>query len=250
MKPKLSASPALVDDLVAASRILAQHGVLDAYGHVSARSDRKPERFLISRSLAPALVTAADLMELDADSEPLPGDKRKGFLERYIHGEIYRARPDVMAVVHSHSPSVIPFGVTRTKLKPIYHMGSFLWSGAPVFDIRTEREDNDLLIRDRPLGRALAGSLGSCNCVLMRGHGMTVIGESVPEAVFRAIYTEMNARLQLQAAQLEGPIEFLSDEEGRRSSASNRGTIERPWELWKKEALGRSGARATRRSSG
>jgi ribulose-5-phosphate 4-epimerase/fuculose-1-phosphate aldolase len=239
VKTKLSASPKLIEDLVAASRILAMHEVLDAYGHVSARSDRKPERFVMSRSLAPALVTAADLMELDADSEPLPGDKRKGFIERYIHGEIYRARPEVMAVVHSHSPSVIPFGVTRTKLRPVYHMGSFLWSGAPVFDIRKEREDNDLLIRDRRLGMALAGALGNCNCVLMRGHGMTVIGDSVPESVFRAIYTEMNARLQLQATQLEGPIEFLSDEEGRRSSAANRGTLERPWELWKRSALGR-----------
>ena len=236
---KISISRALADDIVAASRILAQQGVLDAYGHVSARSDREPGRFVMSRSLAPALVTRKDLMELDADSEPLPGDKRKGFLERYIHGEIYRARPEVMAVVHSHSPSVIPFGVTRSKLRPIYHMASFLWSGAPVFEIRETREENDLLIRDRPLGKALAGTLGKCNCVLMRGHGMTVIGDSVPEAVFRSIYTEMNARLQLQATQLEGPIEFLSDEEGRRSTASNRGTIERPWELWKKSALRR-----------
>jgi len=236
---KISASRALIDDLVAASRILAQHEVLDAYGHVSARSDKRPDHFVMSRSLAPALVTAPDLMELDADSEPLPGDKRKGFLERYIHGEIYRARPEVMAVVHSHSASVIPFGATRTKLRPIYHMGSFLWSGTPVFEIRKVREQNDLLIRDRPLGKALAGTLAGCNCVLMRGHGMTVIGDSVPEAVFRAIYTEMNARLQLQATQLEGPIEFLSDEEGRRSSAANRGTLERPWELWKKKALAR-----------
>jgi HCOMODA/2-hydroxy-3-carboxy-muconic semialdehyde decarboxylase len=106
-----------------------------------------------------------------------------------------------------------------------------------VFDIRKEREANDLLIRDRPLGKALATTLSSHTCVLMRGHGMTVIGDGVPEAVFRAIYTEMNARLQLQAAQLEGPIEFLSDEEGRRSTVSNRGTIERPWELWKKGAV-------------
>jgi ribulose-5-phosphate 4-epimerase/fuculose-1-phosphate aldolase len=239
MKTKISASRALVDDLVAASRILAGHGVLDAYGHVSARSDRRPTNFIMSRSLAPALVRATDLMELDADSEPLAGDRRKGFLERYIHGEIYRARPEVMAVVHSHSPSVIPFGVTRTKLRPIYHMGSFLLSGAPVFDIRAVRKDNDLLIRDRPLGEALAGTLGKSNCVLMRGHGMTVIGDGVQEAVFRAIYTEMNARLQLQANGLEGPIEFLSDEEGRRSTAANRGTIERPWELWKKQALRR-----------
>jgi ribulose-5-phosphate 4-epimerase/fuculose-1-phosphate aldolase len=234
---KLSASRGLVEDLVAASRILAQHGVLDAYGHVSARSDRRPERFVMSRSLAPALVKAADLMELDLDSEPLPGDKRKGFLERYIHGEIYRARPEVMAVVHSHSPSVIPFGVTRTKLRPVYHMGSFLWSGTPVFEIRSIKEANDLLIRDRSLGKALAHSLGRCTCVLMRGHGMTVVGDSVQEAVFRAIYTEMNARLQLQAETLEGPIEFLSEEEGKRSAASNRGTLERPWELWKRQAL-------------
>ena len=239
MKTKLSASRALVDDVVAASRILAQHEVLDAYGHVSARSDKKPANFIMSRSLAPALVTAADLMDLDADSEPLPGEKRKGFIERYIHGEIYRTRPEVMAVVHSHSPSVIPFGVTRTKLRPIYHMGSFLYSGAPVFEIRNEARDNDLLIRDNRLGKALAGTLGKCNCVLMRGHGMTVIGDSVSEAVFRAIYTEMNARLQLQATQLEGPIEFLSEEEGRRSMASNRGTLERPWELWKKGVSGR-----------
>jgi ribulose-5-phosphate 4-epimerase/fuculose-1-phosphate aldolase len=233
-----AASKALIDDLVAGSRILAHHGVLDAYGHISVRSDKRPERFLMSRSRAPALMTAADVMELGPDSEPVT-DKRKGFIERYIHGEIYRVRPEVMVVVHSHSPSVIPFGVTRTKLRPIYHMGSFLWSGAPVWDIRKVREQNDLLVRDRPLGAALAGALGKCNCVLMRGHGMTVVGATVPEAVFRAIYTEMNARLQLQATQLEGPIEFLSDEEGRRSTAANAGTLERPWEVWKKAALSR-----------
>src|SRR3979409_1921996 len=238
--PKPPASRQLIQDLVAASRILAAHEVLSAYGDVSARGARRPARFLMSRSRAPALVTAADMMELDADSEPLPGERRKGFIERYIHGEIYRVRPEVMVVVHSHSPSVIPFGVTRTKLRPIYHMGSFLWSGAPVWDIRKVREENDLLVRDRPLGAALAGALGKCNCVLMRGHGMTVVGATVPEAVFRAIYTEMNARLQIQAMQLEGPIEFLREAEGRGATKSNRGTLERPWELWKKEALGRN----------
>src|SRR5436190_22504221 len=238
---KTAASKQLIEDLVAASRILAQHEVLDAYGHVSARSDKRPEHFIMSRARAPALVIPADLVEWNAESEPAGRDKRKGFIERYIHGEIFRARPEVMAVVHSHSPSVIPFGVTRTKLRPIYHMGSFLWSGAPVWDIRTERQENDLLVRDRPLGAALAGALGKGNCVLMRGHGMTVVGASVQEAVFRAVYTEMNARLQLQATQLEGPIEFLTDEEGKRSTTANAGTLERPWELWKKKALGRSG---------
>jgi ribulose-5-phosphate 4-epimerase/fuculose-1-phosphate aldolase len=238
-KARIAASAALIEDLVAGSRILAMEGVLDGYGHISARSDKRPDHFIMSRSLAPALLTAADLTELDADSEPMPGDTRKGFIERYIHGEIYRTRPDVMAVVHSHSPSVIPFGVTKTKLRPIYHMGSFLWSGAPVWDIRKVREDNDVLVRDRPLGKALAAALGGCNCVLMRGHGMTVVGESIPEVVFRAVYTEMNARLQIQAQQLEGPIEFLSETEGKRSTVANRGTLERPWELWKKRALDR-----------
>src|SRR5262245_4504246 len=236
---KPNASKGLLQDIVAASRVLAKHQVLDGYGHVSARSDRRPDRFIMSRAVAPALVKVGDLMEWDADSEAV-GDKRKGFIERFIHGEIYRSRPDVMAVVHSHSPSSIPFGVTKTKLRPIYHMGSFLWSGVPVYDIRKTREQNDLLIRDRPLGVALAKSLGQCACVLMRSYGMTVVSRTMPEAVVRSIDTEMNARLQLQAGQLEGPIEFLSDEEGRRSTESNAGTHERPWELWKKEALGKN----------
>jgi ribulose-5-phosphate 4-epimerase/fuculose-1-phosphate aldolase len=231
---KPSASAALIEELVLGSRILANEGVLDGYGHISARSDKRPGHFIMSRARAPALVTAADVMELDPDSEPMPGDSRKGFIERYIHGEIYRSRPEIMAVVHSHSPSVIPFGVTKTKLRPVYHMGSFLWSGAPVWDIRDARKDNDVLVRDRPLGKALAEALGECNCVLMRGHGMTVVAGSIQEAVFRAIYTEMNARLQIQAMQLEGPITFLSTEEGRGADAANRGTLARPWEVWKK----------------
>jgi len=234
---KISASKTIQQDVVAGSRVLAMYGVLDAFGHVSARSDKNPQRFIISRSLAPALVTEKDLMELDVNSEPLPGEKRKAFLERYIHGEIYRARPEVKAVVHSHAPSVIPFGVAKTKLRPVFHMAGFLWSGVPVFEIRDTRRDNDLLIRDLPLGRALAKSLGACTCVLMRGHGMTVVGESVAEAVFRSIYTETNAKLQLQAMGLEGPIEFLSDAEGKGATKVNQATLDRPWELWKKEAL-------------
>jgi ribulose-5-phosphate 4-epimerase/fuculose-1-phosphate aldolase len=228
----------LLEDLVAANRILAMEGVLDAYGHVSVRSPRDPRRFLMSRSLAPSLVTANDILEHDEDSEPV-GDARKPYLERFLHGEIYRQRPDVMAVVHSHSDSVIPFGITRGKLRPVYHMASFLWSGVPVFDIRRTTPDNDLLIRDARLGRELARELAGCSCVLMRGHGMTVVGDGLPEAVFRAVYTERNAKLQALASQLEGPIEFLSAEEGRRATATNRGTVERPWELWKRKALAR-----------
>lgn len=227
----------LLVDLVAANRILAMEGVLDGYGHVSARSDKDPARFLMSRSLAPQLVKVADIMEHGADSEPV-GDERRPYLERFLHGEIYRQRPDVMAIVHSHSEAVIPFGVTRGALKPVYHMASFLWSGAPVFEIRDTEPRNDLLIRDARLGRALAKSLGACSCVMMRGHGMTVVGSSLQEAVFRAIYTQVNARLQTLAAQLPGPIEFLTDEEGKRATETNRGTLDRPWMLWKARAMG------------
>jgi ribulose-5-phosphate 4-epimerase/fuculose-1-phosphate aldolase len=231
-----SANPKLLEDLVAANRILAMHGVLDAYGHVSVRSDANPAHFLMSRSLAPDLVTAADVMEHGPDSDPI-GDDRKAYLERFLHGELYRQRPDVMAVVHSHSDSVIPFAVTKGKLRPVYHMASFLWSGVPVYDIRRSTPENDLLIRDRRLGAELANAIGQCSCVLMRGHGMTVVGDSLPEVVFRAVYTERNAKLQGLATQLEGPIEFLSDEEGRRATVTNRGTVERPWELWKRKAM-------------
>jgi ribulose-5-phosphate 4-epimerase/fuculose-1-phosphate aldolase len=235
-KPALAANPDLLMDLVAANRILAMEGVVDAYGHVSVRSERNPAHFYMSRSLAPPLVTVADIMEHGPDSEPV-GDDRKGYLERYIHGEIYRQRPDVIAVVHSHAASVIPFGVTKARMRPVYHMASFLWSGVPVFDIRKAQPENDLLIRDGKLGRELAKSIGPCACVLMRGHGMTVVGDSIPEAVFRAVYTQMNAKLQTLAAQLGGPIEFLSDSEGRLATVTNRATVERPWELWKQKAM-------------
>lgn len=228
---------ALIEDLVVANRILAMHGILDAYGHVSVRSAANPGHFLISRSIAPELVTAKDIQELGPDSEPVGGDDRRPYLERFIHGEIYRKRPDVFAVVHSHTESVLPFGATRTKLRPISHMASFLWSGAPVFDIRRVRDETDMLIRDAVLGRALAKSLGTCTCVLMRGHGMTVVGASLPEVVFRAVYTEMNAKVQMKAAGLEGPIEFLSDAEGRLATLANQSTFERPWTIWKAHAL-------------
>jgi len=237
--PTLPASPQVLEDLVAANRILAMEGVLDGYGHVSVRAEGRPGHFIMSRSMAPPLVTLEDLVEHGADSEPV-GDSRKGYLERFIHGEMYRMRPDVMAVVHSHAESIVPFGVTTGGLRPVYHMASFLWSGVPVFDIRKHRKESDLLVRDREMGEALAGTLGACTCVLMRGHGMTVVGDGIQEAVFRAIYTATNAKLQMQARGLEGPVEFLTEAEGRLATATNRSTIERPWELWKRKALAKS----------
>ena len=231
-KAKVSASKALVDDVVAASRVLAQQGVLDAYGHVSARSDKRPDRFIMSRSRAPALVIAADVMEHDANSEPV-GDERKGFLERFIHGEIFVQRPDVISVVHSHAATVVPFAASSVPLKPIYHMSSFLRTGAPVFEIREKFGMTDMLIRNNTQGAALAATLGNHSAVLLRGHGYCAVGGSIPEAVFRAYYAQLNADLQQRAIALGGRVTYLEDEEARQYDETNRSVIGRPWSLWK-----------------
>ena len=233
-------SPKLVEDLVAANRILVDQGVLDGYGHVSLRHDHDPNRYLMSRSLAPDMVTAGDILEYDLDSSAIDARGRSLYLERFIHGEVYRARPDVKAVVHSHSPSVIPFGVTGVPLKPLYHMSAFLWEGVPIFDIRSAAGGmTDMLVRTPALGQALARTLGASVATLMRGHGAAVVGTSLPQAVFRSVYMEMNARLQAQAMALGGTVTYLDPEEARRAEASLAGTLERPWELWRRKALAR-----------
>jgi ribulose-5-phosphate 4-epimerase/fuculose-1-phosphate aldolase len=234
------ADPALIEDLVAANRILSNEGVVDGFGHVSVRHHAVPGVFLLARSMAPGLVTAADIMQFGPDGEALGGDGRLAYVERYIHSEIYNAQPQVAAVVHSHSPAVIPFSVTSAKLRPIYHMSSFLGAGVPVFEIRdTGGDATDMLIRTPALGVALAQSLGQATVALLRGHGNVVVGRSIPEVVFRAIYTEMNARLQAEALRLgDGQVAYLSAGEAAASMATNAGVLTRPWELWKAAAMG------------
>ena len=231
--------PALIEDLVAANRILADQGVVDGYGHVSVRHPKNPERYFLSRSLAPELVTAADIMEYDLDSNPVDQRGRAMYLERFIHGEIYKARPEINAVVHSHSPAVVPFGVSNVPLRPLYHMSGFLSEGVPLFEIRDAGGMTDLLVRNPELGRALAQSLADKPVALMRGHGNVVVGSTIPLAVYRAVYTEVNARLQVQAIMLGGSITYLEPEEGRLAAANIAATIGRPWELWKRKALAR-----------
>ncbi len=232
---KPDVSKALLEDLIDGLHILAGHKVLDAYGHLSARSDRNPERFVMTRSRSPAIAEIGDVMEFDLESNAIGGDTRKPFLERFIHGQIYRARPDVMAIVHSHAVSVIPFGISSAKLRPVFHMGAFLHGGVPIFEIREPGGMTDMLITSNYLGKSLAGSLGACSCVLMRGHGYSTVGDSITEAVYRAIYTDVNAQVQLQAHSLGGAINFLEDEEGRIATDTIRKTMDRPWELWKLE---------------
>jgi HCOMODA/2-hydroxy-3-carboxy-muconic semialdehyde decarboxylase len=236
--PMAKADPAaeapLVAELVIANHILADQNVVDGFGHISVRSETNPNHYFLSRSMAPALVTADDVMEYDLDSNPLDARDRASYLERFIHGEIYKARPDVMAIVHSHSPAVIPFGATSVPLKPIYHMSSFLGAGVPVFDIRKVAGDTDMLIRNAKLGQALALALSDKPVCLMRGHGSVVVGQSIRQVVFRAIYTEVNAKLQSDAQKL-GPVIFLDDAEASQSARTNDALVARPWELWKRK---------------
>ena len=228
------APAATVDDVVAANRILAHEGVVDGFGHVSARDPGNPAHYWLARSMAPALVAPDDILTYSLASVPLDARGRTGYAERFIHGAIYKARPDVKAIVHAHTPSVIPFGVAGVKLRPVYHMGAFLGGGVPVFEIRDSGDSaTDLLVKTQPLGDALARTLGASNVVLMRGHGMVTVAGSVPEAVFRAYYTAQDAQLQADAIHLGTPV-YLSEGEARSATQTQAGLVSRSWELWKR----------------
>ncbi|VCU69298.1 Decarboxylase NovR [Pigmentiphaga humi] len=227
-----------VSDLVKANHILVRQGVLDGYGHVSARSPDHPDRFLLARSLAPASVQADDIVELDLDSRPVGREDRQLYLERYIHGEIYRRRPDVLAVVHSHSPTVIPFGIGPVPMRPVCHVCGFIGPGVPLFEIRdTVGDRSDLLIRDQALGRQLAIALDDKAVCLQRGHGAVVVAGSIPQAVARSVYLELNARLQIQAITLAGGdrgINYLSAGESQ-ATIETQGDFDRAWAAWCEE---------------
>lgn len=230
--PNPQLDPQQLEDLVYASRILADQGIVDGFGHVSVREDNNPNRFLMSRSLAPALVTRKDLMEFDLNGDAIDPQGRALFAERYIHAAIYRARPDVKAIVHSHSQPVIPFSVTGISLRPIFHMSAFLGSGTPIFDIQSAAGDTNMLVNDNKLGDELAKVLGNHNVVLMRGHGSVDAGTTIPEVVFFAYYTDVNARLEAQAIALGTPT-YLTPGEAEKSAKNLTGQYGRAWDLWK-----------------
>jgi ribulose-5-phosphate 4-epimerase/fuculose-1-phosphate aldolase len=230
------------EDLAAASRILAAHGVFDSAGHVSMRHPDRADHFLMSRSLAPALVTAGDIMEFTLDSEPCDGagpstslgtGARKPFLERFLHGEIYRKRADVMAIAHGHAASLVPFGLVEHPLRAMYHNAAFLAAGVPVFDIRDRFGETDIVVSTAERGAALADALDDKSVALLRAHGFVAVGPSLQVAVFRAIYAEVNARVQLHAESLGGLVAALSEEEGQKADLLNVGSANRSWELWK-----------------
>jgi ribulose-5-phosphate 4-epimerase/fuculose-1-phosphate aldolase len=225
---------ASVDDLVAANRILAHENVVDGFGHVSARDPQNPNQYWLARSMAPALVAAGDILTYDLDSNALNANGRTLYAERFIHGAIYKARPDVKAIVHAHTPAVIPFGISSVRLQPVFHIASFLGAGVPVFEIRDAGGPaTDLLVKTQPLGDALARTLGNANVALMRGHGMVAVGSTIPEAVFRAYYTGQDAQLQSEALRLGGNPTYLNADEARTASQTVSGLIDRVWQLWK-----------------
>jgi HCOMODA/2-hydroxy-3-carboxy-muconic semialdehyde decarboxylase len=232
------ADPGLIEDLVAANRILVRYGVLDGMGHVSVRHSLDPDRFLLSRSRAPELVTAADILEYDLNGVAINLQGRPQYSERFIHAEIYRARPDVNAVVHNHSPAVIPFGVSDIPLRPVYHMAAHMLESIPVFEIRDDFGITNMLVTTPERGQSLVGALGDSASVLMRGHGIAVTGPALPYAVGRSIYTQINADLQLKAISLGGNVTYLDPGEGQAQldRGEHRG-YSRSWELWKRDAL-------------
>jgi ribulose-5-phosphate 4-epimerase/fuculose-1-phosphate aldolase len=230
-----------IRELVDANHILFDQGVVDGFGHVSVRHPDRNDRFLLARSMAPALVTEGDVLQFDLEGAAVEKGGPAAYLERFIHSEIYRKRPDVSAVVHSHSPSVVPFGVVSgVKLRPMFHMCGFLGGGTPVFEIRDfAGNGSDLLISNNRLGAALAESLGEGPAVLMRGHGSTVVGSTLRQVVFRAVYTEVGARLQTEAMRL-GPVTYLTEEESIGTTKTIGTQIDRSWLLWLKAARKRS----------
>jgi ribulose-5-phosphate 4-epimerase/fuculose-1-phosphate aldolase len=232
----MTAYERLLRQLVIANRILARHGVLDAFGHVSARHPEHADRFTMSRSRAPELVVEDDLQTYDLDGTELNGDTRKPYAERFIHAAIYASRPDVQAVCHNHSPSTIPFGTTGVQLKPIFHMAGGIGTDIPVWDIADDFGDStDMLVTSMDMGRSLARALGPRRVALMRGHGAVVVGGLVPQVVFVAVYLEQNARLATMAEIMgHGQVRYLSEGE----SAAAVKTLQEPlsstraWEAW------------------
>jgi len=234
-----TASEPPIDDLVIGNRVLAMEGVLDGMGHISVRHPARAQRFLLARSMAPELVTRDDILEYDLDGQAIDARGRTSYLERFIHSEIYRARPDVNAVVHCHTASLIPFADSDVPLRAMYHMAAFVADGVPVFDIRAAAGMTDLLIRDARLGRALAQTLGSKSAALMRHHGAVVVATSIPNVVGRSVYLDVNARIQIQTAVLGGKATYVEPAEAKLRMVDPN-EYARAWDLWKRKALNSS----------
>ena len=225
----------LKEDLVTANRVLAHHHVVDSFGHVSMRNPENPNHFFLSRARAPNCVEVNDITEFTFSGDIVGHNPGKPYSERFIHGAIYEARPDVMAVVHNHSPNVVPFTVqSKKKMRPIMHMCAPIGNDIPTWDIAHKFGTTNLLVTSMDMGRDLAASLGPRTVALMRGHGSVVVGKSLREVVFTSVYMEINADKLIKAYQLgEGDVLPMSDGEVAANAGGRAGfTFERGWENW------------------
>jgi len=226
----------VLEELVTANRILAREGVVDSFGHVSVRHPDRADRYLLSRARAPDCIEVDDIMEFSLDGTPLAAADRRPYLERFIHGALYEARPEIGSVVHNHSPSVIPFGVTNQTLRPLLHMCASIGHAVPIWDSQDHFGDTTLLVENMEMARDLARCLGNGRTALMRGHGSVVAGRTLREAVFTSIYLELNANLQMRAMSM-GTIKFLSAGEVDAIVArTGPFTLNRAWENWCRRA--------------
>jgi HCOMODA/2-hydroxy-3-carboxy-muconic semialdehyde decarboxylase len=236
---------ARIEDLITASHILANEGILDSFGHATVRSVTDPTHFFMPRAMPPALVSRADIVELDLDCKPVTANAPRLNGERYIHCEVYKARPDVQSVIHTHDLAVLPFGLTGTTLKPVVAQAGFLPKETPLFEVRDaygpSAQERGMLVLNSMLGKALATKLGSNPVVLMRGHGETVVGRSVKEATVRTLYINIDARAQAAAAAM-GPKLVALDDAELATNARENFDADRPWENYRQRMLRAQGA--------
>jgi HCOMODA/2-hydroxy-3-carboxy-muconic semialdehyde decarboxylase len=222
----------LMEELVTANRILARERVLDSFGHISVRHPEKPDRYFLSLARAPQLVEIGDIMEFTLEGKSVGAEPGKPYSERFIHGAIYEARAEVTAVVHNHSPNVVPFTVTQQKMRPIMHMCAPIGADIPNWDIAENFGDTNLLVTSMEMGRDFAKALGPHTVALMRGHGSSVVGRSIREVVFTSVYMEINAEMLIKALSM-GEVTYLSEGEIAAVTRGRAGfTFERGWENW------------------
>ena len=225
---------AAIRDLMIANRILGAEGVVDAYGHISVRNPDNPERYFLSQSRSPELVSEDDVMEYDLDSNPIDQQGRPMYSERPIHGALYQARPDVMSVCHSHAYALVPFTVTDTPIKPIWTMSGAIGTEVPIWDIREEfGTKTNMLVTDNKKGRSLARKLGSRTCCMMRGHGAAIATRDLRLTVLVSVSLMLNATMLMQAMSI-GKVNFLTDDEvlGLTDIFTGDRTLGRAWQYW------------------
>ncbi len=223
----------VLHELIVTTRIMANEGVLDAFGHVSVRHPHDPNRYFIPRHRAPELAEISDLVELNLDSEPVHPTQFRLYSERVIHGEIYKARPDVNAVVHHHAHTVLPYAISGRELVPVFHLGAVIGSKVPFWDQRDDFGDTNMLVVKPEEGASLARALGPHWMVLMRRHGATVAGTDLRQLAFRTVFGCHNAKLQSEAI-AHGHVDQLSPGEQKITEAGQLGPnpIERAWHYW------------------